>query len=181
MYRIMARFACLRCGKCCQNFGPYLTVERELEEGHYYCHCSLSGEHFFARIIGKEMPAFVEKTFPGQAPCPFLCREGSSLYTCAIYPTRPRFCREYQCSSMDILDGTGERRGRVGGRRSLISKDQDLVTLWQKEIQPLPEDSEIIWRETVKAILEKGGYRVIVYERGNKERDPKRNGEMQTR
>jgi Fe-S-cluster containining protein len=163
---IMVHFACSRCGKCCQNFGPYLRVERELDEGQYYCHCSLSGEYFFARVVGGIQRDFMEKSPVSESsyPCPFLCREDRGPYSCAIYPTRPVFCRNYRCSIMDILDANGERRGRVGGRKSLISSDPQLLSLWQQEIVPLSEMGDSSWRETAKVILEKKGYRVLQYE-----------------
>jgi Fe-S-cluster containining protein len=163
---IMGRFACSRCGKCCQNFGPYLRVERELDEGQYYCHCSLTGEYFFARVIGGIKRDFMQKESVSENPypCPFLCREDRGSYVCAIYPSRPAFCRDYRCSSMDIFEINGERRGRVGGRKSLISSDPELLALWQQEIGPLSELSDSSWRETVKVILERGGYRVVLYE-----------------
>jgi Fe-S-cluster containining protein len=161
----MAKFTCSRCGKCCQNFGPYLSIERELEGGQYYCRCSLTGEYFFARVTGTTGKEFaVKATRPEQTPCPFLSRDEGGIFTCVIYPTRPRLCREYRCSSMDILNERGERQGKVIGRRSLISKDQELISFWQKEIQPLQEKNDTIWRERAKSILEGRGYQVVLYE-----------------
>jgi hypothetical protein len=162
LYGKMAHFICSRCGKCCQNFGPYLHIERELEGGHYYCHCSLNGEYFYARITSGLEKNFMES--PSTAQCPFLYQEGPGTFTCAIYPTRPTLCRGYRCSSMDILDSQGMRRGRVGGRRSLISTDPELLMFWQKEIQAVSEKGDSSWREKVRRILEMGGYSVVVYE-----------------
>jgi hypothetical protein len=161
----LVTFTCSRCGKCCLNFGPYLRIERELEEGRYYCHCSLSGEYFFARLGGPEgevpeKPSISESLHS----CPFLRLENPGTYRCAIYATRPNFCRNYRCSVMDILDVRGKRRGRVGGRRSLMSSDPDLLTLWQKEIQSLSIESDMAWREHVTAILEGNDYQVVLFE-----------------
>jgi hypothetical protein len=160
----MAQFTCSRCGKCCQNFGPYLRIERELEKGYYYCRCSLNGEFFYARVTGEQEKDFMESHSNAQAPCPFLYQEGSGTFTCIIYPTRPTLCREYRCSSMDILDNLGMRRGKVGGRRSLISTDPELLTLWQKEVQAISEESDSSWREKVRELLERRGYSVVLYE-----------------
>jgi Fe-S-cluster containining protein len=162
---VMATFTCSRCGRCCQNFGPYLRIERELDEGHYYCHCSLSNEHFFARVDRELERDFVARkpASEGAYPCPFLCQEDTGAYRCAIYPSRPGFCREYRCSNIDILDLHGKRLGRVGGKRSLVSKDPELMAVWQKEIQPLQEQGAS-WNEKVKRTLQNRGYRVVVYE-----------------
>ncbi len=162
----MVDFTCSRCGRCCQNFGPYLCIERELEEGHYYCRCVLTGEYFFAReVAGAEKEISRNETASkGTNPCPFLCREPTGRYTCTIYPSRPAFCRGYRCTSMDIQDSMGRHLGKVGGRRSLISTDPSLSTLWREEIHPLSETDDPSWREKVRRILERNGYQVVLYD-----------------
>jgi Fe-S-cluster containining protein len=162
----MVSFTCTRCGKCCQHFGPYVSIERELEEGHYYCRCSLNGQYFFARVTGDHKKDFIEKNLISGSlpPCPFLCREDEGTYACAIYPSRPAPCREFRCSSMDILDARGNRRGRVGGRKSLISTDPELIEFWRKEVQSLFEENDSLWREKTRRILEEKGYQVMLYE-----------------
>jgi Fe-S-cluster containining protein len=161
----MAGFACSRCGKCCQNFGSYLSIERELEEGHYYCRCSITGEYFYARMT-RDIRQDPGTTTPsrGQTTCPFLFQEENGTFSCAIYPNRPLVCREYRCSTLDVMDKRGVRQGKVGGRRSLISTDAELSALWAQEIQPLHGETDFVWREKVKEILEKRGYRVVLYE-----------------
>ena len=159
----MVTFECSRCGKCCQNFGQYLTIARELDKSRYYCRLSLTGEYFFAQVTSD---IDFKRTASSRDPtwCPFLLRKSEGKFLCSIHPTRPSFCREYRCSHLDILDAEGERRGRVSGKRSLVSKDLNLVAFWQKEIEPLLIENDLAWKKIVRTLLEHEGYQVIVYE-----------------
>ncbi|MDD1675813.1 MAG: YkgJ family cysteine cluster protein [Methanomicrobiales archaeon] len=158
----MALFVCSRCGKCCQNLGRYIRVERELEEGNYYCQCTLTREYFYARTAG-EKSGIEENAPPDQFPCPFLIREDEGRFACRIYPSRPSFCRDYRCSNMDILDSHGEVRGKVGGKRSLITRDPNLASIWDEKIRPIRGENSG-WGREVQLLLEKEGYKVILYE-----------------
>lgn len=159
----MVEFTCSRCGKCCQNLGRYITIERQLDKGYFYCHCSLNGEYFFARVTGEE--EYIQReSNPERGSCPFLHQEGEGRYLCLIYPSRSRICREFRCSSLDIFDARGSRQGRVGGRRSLLSRDPELLALWEKEIRTLQNENDHHWHKAVKILLEDKGYRVVIYE-----------------
>lgn len=161
--RSMVRFECSRCGRCCLNFGRYIIIERQLEGRRFSCHSRLSGEHFIAQLIesrGKDTSGG-ERTYS----CPFLMKEVTTeRYLCAIYPTRPGFCREFICSHMDIFNARGERIGRVGGKKSLLSKDPMLLAFWDREIVPLTKNDDPSWLSKAQNILENAGYRAVQYE-----------------
>ncbi|MDD1672115.1 MAG: YkgJ family cysteine cluster protein [Methanomicrobiales archaeon] len=159
----MARFECSRCGRCCMNFGHYIIIEGQLEGGRFSCYSRLSGEHFVAQLMESRRNGTSGR---GRTyPCPFLKNEPrSERYLCAIYPTRPNFCREFRCSHMDIFNSAGERVGRVGGKKSLLSKDRPLLTFWDREISPLATDDDQTWLPRAQSMLENAGYRVVRYE-----------------
>jgi hypothetical protein len=61
---------------------------------------------------------------------------------------------------MRIYDGDGNERGHVGGRRSLLTGDDALATLWDTG----EGRDDAAWREGVDRILTGAGYRVEWYD-----------------
>jgi hypothetical protein len=125
----------------------------------------VTGEYFVATVAGEYGTLFADSSKGDPSACPFLRRDSEGGHSiCAIYPTRPSFCRAFRCSHADILDFKGIKIGKVGGKRSLLSRDPALIALWEQQVVPLRETDDLRWKEQVKFLLEREGYRVILYE-----------------
>ena len=151
--RSMAKFDCNWCGKCCQSFGEFIRIERQLTERDYYCRYGITNELFpvhvqpeFAEEISDEFIDQDEggKKEPAQKGCIFMRKnpEGKG-FACAIYPTRPTICREFRCYRMLIHHHpSGELRGRVIGINEIKTQDEILATIWKEKIAHLPHPIE---------------------------------------
>ena len=144
----MAKFDCNWCGKCCASFGEFIKIERQLTERDYYCRYGITNEIFpvhvqpeFADEIDE---AFTEsdpkETGSARKSCIFMRKnpEGKG-FACAIYPTRPGICREFECYRMLIHHPqSGETRGKVIGINELRTQDLILDAIWKEKISHLP-------------------------------------------
>jgi Fe-S-cluster containining protein len=148
----MAKFDCNWCGKCCQSFGEFIRIERQLTERDYYCRYGITNELFLVHV----QPEFADEISDdfadqdggekGQARkgCIFMRKnpEGKG-FACVIYPTRPSICREFQCYRMLIHHApTGELRGKVIGINELKTQDEILAAIWKEKIAHLPHPIE---------------------------------------
>jgi hypothetical protein len=185
----MGTFECNRCGKCCRSFGAFITIERQLSSRDYYCRFGITREFFLAHAEPEYADAIAEKYEEGgsgddasRKKCIFLQKEqNGNGFTCAIYPSRPLICREFQCYRMVIYNPCGELCGRVIGRNELKTADEDLAKLWMEKVICIPppavpglrhghphKDTEshihgshahdTSWADTVIAILKEHGY-----------------------
>ncbi len=169
----MVTFECNSCGKCCESLGPYIVIERKMGARDFYCRNMITRELFQAHIQPEYADAFEKKSdeVEGKAPagpaktCVFLVKNpGIGGSGCAIYPARPRVCREFRCYHMNIYDETGGLRGKVIGRNEIKTLDTSLENFWKEYIIPIPcanrqgcRDSE--WTRNVLSILAAHGYR----------------------
>jgi hypothetical protein len=144
----MAKFDCDWCGKCCVSFGEFIKIERQLTEKDYYCRYGITGEIFpvhvqpeFADEIDEEFAdSDPKKTGSSRKGCIFMRKnpEGKG-FACAIYPTRPNICREFECYRMLIHhQPDGEMRGKVIGINELRTHDEILAAIWNEKIAHLP-------------------------------------------
>jgi len=173
----MEPFVCDHCGKCCASLGAYIKVERQLSEQDYYCKNMITGEVFpvhvtpgFAEEIDEDITSGSAVSRPG---CIFLRRNpGGPGQVCAIYPTRPRICREFRCYHMVIFNNMGESMGRMVGRADIQTADPVLARIWNEQVKSLPctatPGSDPGWMEQVLKILATHGYRGEVVEDGNR-------------
>jgi hypothetical protein len=190
----MVKFECDHCGKCCRSFGEFITIERQLSSRDYYCRFGITRELFLAHTEPEYADAIAEEYEQQEGSgeemnrkqCIFLQKDRQSDgFTCAIYPARPRICREFQCYRMLIYNPRGELCGRVIGRNELRTTDEDLATLWKEKVAHIPPPSssrphqpphkrmhkdaespihgshvnDSAWTGTVVAILRAHGYR----------------------
>jgi len=148
----MAKFDCKWCGKCCQSFGEFIRIERQLSDRDYYCRYGITNELFlvhvqpeFADEISEE---FINKdeasSEPAHKGCEFMRKNPAGKgFACAIYPTRPPICREFKCYRMLIHHTlSGELRGKVIGINELRTDDGILAGIWKEKIAPLPHPVE---------------------------------------
>ena len=188
----MVRFVCDRCGKCCRSFGTYITIERQLSSRDYYCRFGITRELFSAHVEPEYADAIAEKYDVGESgddtsrkECIFLEKERHGHgFTCAIYPSRPLICREFQCYRMVIYNRDRQQCGTVIGRNELKTTDEDLAKLWAEKVAHIPPPSapsiphprpkrlsqdteshihgshvhDSSWADTVVAILREHGY-----------------------
>ncbi len=167
----MAAFECDHCGKCCRSFGSFITIERQLNDRDYYCRYGITGDLFLVHVDADFAEEVSEKFSDGpgadpvKKPCPFLCRgKDGEGFSCAVYPARPRVCREFRCYRMLIFNHGGQRCGTVIGAQEISTSDEVLAQLWKEEIASLPHahppganDPE--WVKKVTGILAVHGYR----------------------
>jgi Fe-S-cluster containining protein len=132
------------------SLGRHIRIERSISSAQHYCRIAITGELLPVTVSPQHRDLF----FSGERDsswCPFL-RKGGDLYTCTIHETLPRLCREFRCRTMQIYDLDGQVAGYVKGRRSLISEDPNLASLWSE----IPADSG---DDEMKEILKRQGYR----------------------
>jgi Fe-S-cluster containining protein len=159
-------FECTLCGRCCMGMGNYVTIERKVNDAQYICRHGLAREIFHATVERPYRLEFMENA-AGRDPkwCPFLMKTGDGeTYACCIHATRPRFCREYKCYTVRILNAAGTEVGRVRGRRTLASEDPALLGLWEGTVAPLSAADDAGWRRELKRILGEAEYRVVFYD-----------------
>jgi len=162
----MPEFQCTRCGKCCMHFGRYVTIERSLGPGDFFCRFQITGELFRAHLEPALRALFQEKGDATAHPewCVFLRKDtGGNGFVCTIHHTRPPYCRGFRCYSLKIFSPDSTEIGKVGGNRALLSGDVDLVRCWQEKVASFAERDEARWRERVRETLAKEGYRVEIY------------------
>lgn len=186
------KFECDRCGKCCRSFGEFITIERQINDRDYYCRFGITREVFFVHVQPEHADAIAEAYEDGesggdknQKKCIFLLKDGQGDgFICAIYPSRPHICREFQCYRMVIYNTEQQVCGRVIGRNELKTADETLSTLWKEKVAPLPSPAsrslhplthkhgypdteshihgshvnDSAWADTVVAILKAHGY-----------------------
>ena len=147
-------------------------------EQDYYCKNTITEEVFPVHVAPEFAGELDEDITTGAAACSrpgcvFLRRNPAGPgQVCAIYPTRPRLCREFRCYHMVIFNTRGEPAGRMVGRADIQTADPVLVRIWNDEVKPPPCPAtpwdEPAWVQRVYAILAKHGYRGEVVEGGNR-------------
>jgi len=94
--------------------------------------------------------------------CPFLLEAGNKKFICSVHASRPELCRQYSCYRILVLDSHGKQIGRVTeASRYLSTTDENLRTLWNREIAIIAIADEKCWEEHVKQTLAQAGYNVI--------------------
>jgi Fe-S-cluster containining protein len=136
----MAEFKCSGCGKCCASYGDFIKIERQLTSRDYYCRYGIKNELFLAHVEGDFIESYPQDPGDGKPAkgCPFMQKNlTGDGFTCAIYATRPRVCKDFRCYRMLIFDGDGHECGRLMARNDLRTTDQTLARIWKEEIAPL--------------------------------------------
>lgn len=146
------KFVCDSCGKCCRSFGEFIRIERQLTGRDYYCRFDITKDLFLAHVLPEyadEISDDYEKESAcgsdnGQKKCVFLKknRQGDG-FACAIYPSRPAICREFQCYRMLIYNKDGHVCGKVIGRNELKTDDEGLANLWKDTVVHLPPPASV--------------------------------------
>jgi uncharacterized protein len=145
----MAKFDCNWCSKCCEDFGEFITIERQMDDCDYYCRYGITDE-IFPVHVQPEYADDIEEEFmnmdpkaadrPARKGCIFSRKNPQHPgLACAIYDTRPTICREFKCYRMLIHHKTSpELRGRIIGINELRTHDEALQAIWEEKIAHLP-------------------------------------------
>jgi len=137
----MVAFKCSGCGKCCASFGDFIKIERQLNHRDFFCRYGIKNEMFLAHVEGDNTLNYPLDSNEGKPAkgCPFLKKNMSGDgFTCVIYATRPRVCKEFRCYRMLIYDHKGHECGRLMGTHDLRTTDKILEKIWKEEVAPIP-------------------------------------------
>jgi Fe-S-cluster containining protein len=94
--------------------------------------------------------------------CPFLKETNTKKYVCSVHSSRPDLCRQYACNRILVLDTQERTVGKVAAAsRYFSSMDNDLRTLWNREIAGVSIPDDTCWEEHVEQVLSPAGYRVV--------------------
>jgi Fe-S-cluster containining protein len=133
------------------SLGKHIRIERSISSAQHYCHVAVTHELLPVAVHPQHRDLFSSGA-KDPSWCPFLRKEDEGLFTCTIYETRPRLCREFRCRTMLIYNREGREAGYVKGKRSLVTDDPVLESAWRE----IPGDSN---DAALKEILRKHGYR----------------------
>ena len=158
----MATFVCDQCGKCCMSYGAVIKIERKISDRDYYCRYGITNELFPVHVAAEHEDLFSDSLPAGTNPksCPFLRKNRNKAgFTCTVYSTRPRPCRDFHCYHMIIHNAGGEVCGRVKARFDLKTTDEHLKQIWNENVEPLPRQDHAAWMRKVIPVLAAHGYR----------------------
>ncbi|MDT8358433.1 MAG: YkgJ family cysteine cluster protein [Methanomicrobiaceae archaeon] len=153
----MGEFVCTRCGKCCMSMKPYVKILGRLGPFRFLCRHEL-GQETREVVIERDCRDRFSDEENGEGNwCPFLLEdEGDEGYSCAIYGTRPRFCREFACARMRVYGKDGSLVGTLKGKKSLVTADPALQALWEGSLGTDLDEAA--------SRLRGAGYRVEMYD-----------------
>jgi len=144
----MTKFDCNWCAKCCDSFGEFIKIERQVDDRNYFCRYGITDEIFPVHVHPEWADEIDEEFMNSSANDPNSAgkkcifsrkKQGHPGYACAIYETRPTICRDFKCYRMLIHHRmTCELRGRVMGINELRTHDEILDAVWREKIAHLP-------------------------------------------
>jgi hypothetical protein len=149
------------------NFGELIRVERELSDIEFFCRFLITNEVFRARVMPEWRDAFSDTSDVDAHPawCRFLRRSPDGRgYVCTVHDSNASICRDFRCCVMRISDGTGRQVGKIGGNRSMISEDEDLLEVFRERVLLVESSSLKEWLTRTGQILSSSGYRVVIYD-----------------
>jgi Fe-S-cluster containining protein len=91
-------FQCRRCGKCCTEMGLPYDSQKIGEIARFL---GLTVDKVIERYYGRfceDRKSWVSESHK-RTPCPFIMTISDNKKACAIYPIRPKACRQYPLES----------------------------------------------------------------------------------
>lgn len=150
------------------SLGPHITIARQLNDRDYYCRSAIENAIFLAHVDPEFREEIADKYSAGgteqnshtdKKPCIFLRKKPDGSGTvCAIYPSRPKVCRDFRCYCMLILNREGKVCGKVSGKTALSTGDEALRNLWTGQIEAIPSGDAAAWMKKVAEILSENNY-----------------------
>jgi Fe-S-cluster containining protein len=159
------RFECTVCGRCCFGMGKYVRVLGQMGPNRIAVRHDLSNETCYVTIAKEFRNDFdlAEAMGIKSGWCPFLRESGEGIYPCAIYETRPQFCRDFTCCRMRVYCSDGIPVARVTSKSSVLTDDEAFAEWWKKNAASYPGEGKE-WEEGVTRLLSSEGYRVVWYD-----------------
>lgn len=111
-------YACQQCGACCMAFAIIVTpadISREPRLKAYVMGADEVPEKVgkFLQVVPGKRDVLRGTIKRGKAKCPFVRKvHGKDVYTCSIYNTRPKMCRDYKTCAFHCAVAKLEKKGR---------------------------------------------------------------------
>ena len=144
--------------------GEIIELIEEFEPFSFRIRFSVTGEERVVSIDPekRELFRFQEIQLERPMACPFLRVTGTKKCVCSVHSSRPDLCRQYACYRILVLDTQEKKIGTVASTsRYFSSMDNNLRTLWNREIAGVAIMDETCWEEHVEQVLSHAGYRVV--------------------
>jgi Fe-S-cluster containining protein len=145
--------------------GEVFSVEPARDGDRFVMENRYTGEKTVVEVspVMQELYSSGETVPDWQDPCPFLRYDaGRKKAFCTVHETRPGICRDYGCWRILVVNGSGERVGRIMGWRYLHTDDQHLAQVWEEfrnGIDSLPDPD---WDNAVARFFREQGYSVYL-------------------
>ncbi len=144
--------------------GEIIELMEEFEPFSFRIRFSVTGEERVVSIDPEKRELFRFQDIQSQRPmaCPFLRQTDTQKCVCSVHSSRPDLCRQYACYRVLVLDTQERKIGKVAAAsRYFSSGNNDLRTLWDREIARVAIPDETCWEEHVERVLSQAGYRVL--------------------
>jgi len=156
------KFECIQCGLCCLGIGTIVKMDKQLSRYGFVVKNDIVREMHQALITPEYRDVFendhsVQEEHPNA--CFFVRRLPSGKYVCTIHPYRLLICGSYHCCTARI-NKEGKEVGKIKGKVSLVSEDEELIRIWHEEIMASTEDPT---HDFIRQVVEKHGYTILFY------------------
>ncbi len=155
-------FECTQCGLCCLGIGEIVRMDKQLSRYGIVVRNEVVRDTRQALITPEYRELFerdhsVQEEHP--SACFFVRRRADGKYVCTIHPYRLYICHDYHCCAARIYRD-GSECGRVKGKVSLVSSDEQLCTIWRECVQMQADMSH----DQIEAMLKTHGYSILYYD-----------------
>jgi len=156
-------FECIQCGLCCLGIGTIVKMEKQISRYGFVVKNEVVREMHQALITPEYRELFetdhsVQEKNPNA--CFFVRRLPTGKYVCTIHPYRLLICGSYHCCTARI-NKEGKEVGKIKGKVSLVSQDEELVRIWHEEIMKSTEDPT---NDFIRNVVEFHGYSILFYD-----------------
>ena len=155
-------FECTQCGLCCLGIGEVVRMDKQLSQYGFIVKNEVVREMRQALITPEYRDLFdndhsVQEQ--NRSACFFVRRKPDGKYVCTIHPYRLFICKDYHCCAARIYKN-GKEAGRVKGRVSIVTKDEELKDIWRENVQKHPDPSP----EYIESVMGGHGYSILFYD-----------------
>ena len=164
------KFECLQCGLCCLGIGSIVKMEKQLSRYGFVVKNDIVREMRQALVTPEYREIFendhsVQEKHP--SACYFVRCLPNGKYVCTIHPYRLLICGSYHCCTARI-NKDGKEVGKIKGRFSLVTKDEELIKIWHENVMASSENPT---SADIETILRKYGYSILFYDEGDEDDD----------
>jgi len=144
--------------------GEIIELKEEFAPFFFRIRFSVTGEERVVTVDPEKRELFRFQEIRSLRPmaCPFLRETDTKKCVCSVHSSRPDLCRQYACYRILVLDTQERKIGKVAAAsRYFSSMDDNLRTLWNRDIAGVAIPDETCWEEHVEQVLSHAGYRVM--------------------